>query len=393
MSKVQKVITPEDVFASHTKFGCVLKTDVKDVRDLKTINPKSKYDVSYFDLKFKHVNGSELPVKIKFSKQLIASGAKAPQGADDESNPKNLNISFSHLKRDDIATGDYVPKTKDTPEKQEIENKRMSDTIDEYMEINAKFLKVLDIIESSYQTVCQDLIANEAKLPVRIQKDKNQKNITIHSIKQTSWLNRETKKDEKLEHPIFRVKIPICQKNGLVGVWSNYNNEFKPIVFDARKMTEKNKYQPVPAKVMVEGKLCDLDAKNAGSFITYKSLIGGNLMIKEITCSKFGFSLSTAFYDLFVIRHKAKAASAAITREEIIQMRGDISDDDSDAELAEEPAEEPAEDSDEDAVEVKQNEPTANLSDPVDPVDSDDEPKEELKVEEPKKVRGRKQKK
>lgn len=375
---MQKVITLDDVIASHEKYGCVLGFNAKKSRDLKTLNPKSKFDTTYIPIEFNHINGSKMPVKIKFSNQLTASGAKIPQGSDEEGTPKYLNLSFSHMEKEDIEGGDYVAKTCDTKEKQDIENKRVSDNIAEYMANNAKFLKVMDIIESSYNTVCQQIISEESSFQFQLRKDKKQKDITTHSFKQTTFANRETNKDEKLKNPIYRLKIPVCKKDGRIGIWSNYNNEFKPTVFDARKMTKKNNYQAVPAQVVVNGKLCDLDVNNAASFITYKSLVGGHIVFECIVVSKFGLSINSSFYDLFVIRHKAKAASSTISRDEIIQMRGGAAsdDDDSDAELVKEtPVVNNSSDSDE-AVEVIR---------PEEPVDSDDEPdsKTEIKVEEP----------
>ena len=41
----------------------------------------------------------------------------------------------------------------------------------------------------------------------------------------------------ELENPIYRLKIPVCKKDGRLGIWSSYNNEFKPTVFDNGKGT------------------------------------------------------------------------------------------------------------------------------------------------------------
>jgi len=363
---MQNPITPENVIESSIKFGRkgVLKPDIKKTRDLKTLNPKSKYDTTYIPLLFRHGNGKEMPVKIRFSEQIVASSAKAPQGSDEEGIPKHMNLSFMKLKREDIEGGDYVPKDKPTAELQEIENKRVSDNIDRYIETNRMFLDVLDIIDESYKAVCAEIISQESTFPFRIRKGRDQKDITVHTIKQTTRLNQETNKDETLDSPIFRLKIPVCKKDGRIGIWSNYKDEFKPTVFDARKMTKKNNYQPVPAMVKIDGKLRDLDVNNASSFITYKSLIGGQITFECIVASKFGLSMNNSFYELFVYRHKAKAIQSTMTREEIMRMRGGGSEDDeSDNEAVVEVKTEQNSD-DEEPVEVKVN---------TSPVDSDDE--------------------
>ena len=354
---MQQVITLDDVIDSEKKYGCVLTYNIKKVRDLKTLNPKSKYDTTYIPIVFKHVNGKEMPVKIKFSQQIIGSSAKAPQGNDDEGIPKHLNISFMKLERDDIEGGDYVPKVKNTEKLQEVENTRMKENIDKYIENNAKFIKVLEIIDASYKKICADIKDKDSTFSFRIKKDRNQKDVNVFSIKQDTRLNRDTNADEPLKNPIFRLKVPICKKDGRIGIWSNYNNEFKPTVFDARKMTTKNNYKPVPAKVKVNNVLKDLDITNANSFIVYKSLVGGHIMFECIVASKFGLSMHNSFYDLYVYRHKSKTGTSTISKDEIISMRG--GDD---------------EEEDEDDVEVETAADDADDVDDKEPDDSDDEP-------------------
>ena len=361
---MQSSISLDDVIASGSKFGCVLEADLKKVRDLKKINPSSKFDTTYIPLLFKHVNGKTMKVKIKFSEQIIASGAKIPQGSDEDGGVKHLNISIMDMSKNDIEGGDYTPKKKKTEKDQEIENKRINDNIDRYMTNNKKFLQVLDIIDSSYKAVCADLESKEKSLEFRIKKDRKQKTIVVYSMKQSTRLDKETNEEENLEKPIFRLKIPVCRKNGRIGIWSNYYNEFKPTVFDARKMTKKNNYQPVPAKVKVNSKLRDLDVSNASSFIVYKSLIGGTISVECVVASKFGLSLSHSFYDLYVFRHKTKAIQQTITKEEILAMRGgadEEEDEDSDAELTvtkpEDEEDEEDEDEDEEDDEDKNSVP------------------------------------
>jgi hypothetical protein len=361
---MQQSITLDDVIASEKKYGCVLTYNAKKARDLKSLNAKSKYDTTYIPLLFKHINGKEMPVKIKFSEQLIGSSAKVPQGNDEDGVPKHLNISFMKLDKESIEGGDYVPKVKDTPEAQEKENLRVTENIERYVSNNEKFVKVLDIIDASYKTLCNDIKEKDSKseFAFRTKKDRNQKEIPVFSIKQITRNNRETNTDEALPNPIYRLKVPVCRKDGRIGVWSNYANTFKPIVFDARKMTKKNNYQPVPATVNVNGVIRDLNVTNAGSFIVYKSLVGGNITFECITASKFGLSLNNSFYDLYVYKHKSRSTNTASIREDIIRMRG---------------GEEEEEDAEEE-IEIKQEEIESKHNNSDDePEDSDDEPEPE----------------
>lgn len=372
---MQSSISFDDIIASKEKFGCVLLPDLKKVRDLKKLNPQSKYDTTYIPLLFKHPNGKTMKVKVKFSEQIIASGAKVPQGSDEDNIAKNLNISFMKMSREEIEGGDYVPKKKEDPDEQEAENKRVADNITRYMKNNEKFLHALDILDTSYKEVCERLKEQEKTLDFRIKKDRKQTDIIVYSMKQTSRFDKDTDKEEQLENPIYRLKLPVNKKDGRIGIWSNYYNTFKPTVFDARKMTKKNNYQPVPAKVKVEGKLRDLDINNASSFIVYKSLVGGTLSLECIVASKFGLSLSNSFYNLYVFRHKTKITQPTLTKEEILAMRGgceeeEDGEEDSEVEVEEdEKYNDEEEEGDDDGEDIEGND--------YEPHDSDEEEEDE----------------
>jgi hypothetical protein len=336
---MQSIITLDDVLVSYAKYTNIFEIDYKHVKDLIKINPKSKYDTAYIPLLFKHINGKLVKAKFELCEQLISSNAKKPQtgGCDDDKDiPKCMNISINKLDRENIASGDYAPKKMDNKEDQDKENKRSSDNIDKYMKNNELFLKVLNIIDDSYKYSCEELKKQESKLDFKLKKDRKQTDIVINSTKQSSHIDKETNKDIELDNPIYRIKIPVCKVEnyiGRIGIWSYYSNEFKETVFDARKMTKKNNYQAVPAKietiineetkkklkkegVKVYNKLIDnvnqcyilenLDFNNANKFITFKSLVGGTLNVECIISSKFGLSLSINFFDLYVFKHKTK---------------------------------------------------------------------------------------
>ena len=379
---MQASISLNDVIESNEKFGCVLDVDLSKVRDLKKLNPQSKYDTSYIPLVFKHVNGKTMKVKVKIMEQIIASGAKAPQSADSKETPKHLQISLMKMARSEIEGGDYVPKEKKDAELQEIENKRVSNNIDRYIDNNEKLIKVLDILDESYKQVCDDLKKNKS-LDFRLKKDRKQTDITVWSIKQSTRLIKETDEEVPLENPIYRIKLPVCNKNSKIGIWSNYHNQFKPTVFDTRKMTAKNKYQSVPARVKVGGKLRDLDVSNASSFITYKSLIGGTISFECIVASKFGLSLSNSFYDLYVFRHKSKVVQITLTDAEIIAMRGGCGeeDDESDAELDESESKSNNNDDDDDDDDEEDDDDDDDEDDDDDDDDDEDEDEDEDEYE------------
>lgn len=366
-NKKMSSITVTDVFNSFEKFGCIFDYDLKKVRDLKTLNPKSQYDTTYIPIVFLHINGKRLPVKLKFSELLISSSAKLPHSSSTieemeakQAYPKNVNICISQLEREVIECGDYVPKKKNTPEEQAKEDARVSENIDRYTKILSDFLKALDIINNSYITLCGKLKQNQKTFPFRLNKDRKVKDIHINSIKQTSRIDESTNEETPLDTPIFRLKVPVCSKDGRIGIWSNYYKKFKPTVFDARKMTKKNNYQPVPAKVKTPNKeLVDLHISNVQNFITMKSLIGGHIRFECIISSKFGLSLNNSFYDLYVYRHKSKVSEPSITPEVIARMRGcDTEEEESDSDYeVDEPIETNADEEDDDDDEGLDGEP------------------------------------
>jgi hypothetical protein len=334
------VVAQDDVIASFEKYGNIFGYSLKKVRDLKTLNPQAKFDCTYIPLVFKYTNGKEVEkFRIKFSEQIIASSAKIPQGGDDkEGGVSHVSISFTDMSYDDIKGGDYTPKTFDDEKKQKAENKRSDDNIKRYVDNNKKFLKVLDIVDVSYKKTCDDLQA-ETTLPFKLKKDRNQKTVTVFSIKQSTRADPDNAdNDLELEYPIYRCKLPVYRKDGRIGIWSTYNNVFKYTVFDARKMNKKNNYASVPAKVKENGRLVELTAQNANQFITYKSLIGGSLSVECIVSSKFGLSLSNGFYETYVFKHKSKSAASGLSKEEVMLMRGGAeSGDETDTDTDDEP--------------------------------------------------------
>jgi hypothetical protein len=374
---MSKNISFDDVLASKAKFGCVLQLDLKKVRDLKKLNPKAKFDATYIPIVFKHINGKLVKCSINFFEQLIASGAKAPQGSDEEGIAKYLNISIMKMLKEDIEGGDFVAKPKEGDEKQEKENKRISDNILRYMKNNVIFVEVLEIIDSSYKILCDELKSKEKDLDFKIKKDRKQTDTVVYSMKQHTRLNKETQEDEALENPIYRLKLTTCKQEGVhkgkIGIWSHYNKEFKPTVFDARKMNKKNNYQPVVATVKINGKSRSLDAANANSFITYKSIIGGTIVFDCIVSSKFGLSLSNSFYDIFVFRHKTKAVQQVVSKADIIAMRGGGDEDESDNESDVEVEAVETNNSDDDEEEYDDDEKEEEA-----PHDSDDDEEEDV---------------
>lgn len=321
-------VTVSDVLASAQKYGDsqVLTWDPTVYRDLKQKNKNSKYDCTYLPIKFKFVNGIETPLRLKFFKVVTASGAKLPSSVE-EDKIKNLIIAFRKMSEEEILVGDYAPSKMASDAEQIIEDKNKKDTVNALFNATNDFNRALEIIDKSYLKVCEDL--KEAKsLPFSVRKDKKVKDITIYPLRQCTREDKENPDADpiQLEHPIARIKL-MLGKDGRVGVesWDNSIKgwSFRPNVFDSRKMGPKNGNQPVLATVKENGKARELDAKNAGVFITFKSVVGGIVEFQEIVSSKFGLSLKQNFKELYVKRNKSNLAESTFSKEDMALMGGD----------------------------------------------------------------------
>lgn len=331
-------VTIKDVIESAKKYGndSILSWDPTVFRDNKKNNKNTKYDCTWVPFKFRFSNGTETPLRIKFSKVLTASGAKLPSIED--GSPKNMIIVFKTLEMNEILIGDYASKKMNSDAEQIIEDKKVNDNALLMLTATNEFNIAMEIIDLSYQNLCQQM-KNATSLGFTIRKDKNVKKIedvNVYSIRQCTREDKENvgAEDIILDCPLTRIKL-MLGKDGLVGVdiWNNTskNFDFHANVYDSRKMVAKNNYSPVLATVKENNKACSLDSKNAGVFITYRSLIGGILEFQEIVVSKFGLSLANKFKELYVKRNKSNVTESAFTKEDFVSMadpNGDESEDD-----------------------------------------------------------------
>jgi hypothetical protein len=323
-------ITPEDVIASNEKNpGSVLTWNPDKFRDNKKQNKQAQFDVTWVNIQFVTASGKKVPCHLKFNNAVLGSGAKAPQTKDD-GDISNYSIQFKKFIRSEIEGGDYIPKVRSTPEAQTIENKAVSEKIDEYMENNAKLIQALDIIQISFSKVAKEIIeADKAKkLKFTVKKDRKIKDTPICTIKQSMRYDEEKKEEVPLDAAIFRIKLPVYTKDGRIGQWDKFKDEFRSIVFDVRRMNEKNHYKDVPAYVKEGKNKIHLNRKNVQSFITYKSLITGSIKFESATVSKAGISLGNKFHDMYIIRHRSSNSQETFTVNEITNMRAGMASDD-----------------------------------------------------------------
>lgn len=352
MSRQNNYFTVQEALDSIEKFGydniltCFLyeedwtkeKMGEHKFRDNK--KNKKKNDCTWVPLRFKHCDGSLRRVNLKINKVLTTSKAKMPAKVDPET-AKYLHIAFKKLTLNEIRGGDFVPREMNDAKEQLKENERVENNINLYKKSTDDFNDVCLAIDASYKRIAEDLKTRKTR-ELGFKVKKGQGNVTIFSIVQTTILDQETEEERELEQPIIRVRLTSGRNTRKIGteVWNNDTKSwvFKPNVLDVRKMTKKTNFKPVLAKVRVGKKLKPLDLDNAGSFITYKSLIGGTIEFPEMVISTFGISLTAKFgHPLGVRRHKTKLSEPAFTVKDLEDLNdGELSDsDDEDAILEE----------------------------------------------------------
>lgn len=328
-------VTIKDILESAKKYGNdqVLTWDPTVFRDNKKNNKASKYDCTWVPFKFRFITGTEVQLRLKFSKVVISSGAKLPSSEED--NIKNMIIVFRKMSEEELLQGDYAPKKMTNAEDQAIEDKKMQDNVQLMLTATNEFNDAMEIIDKSYQNLCLQMKQAQS-LGFTVRKDKKVKTIeevNVYSIRQSSREDKENPgaDDIKLEFPLTRIKL-MLGKNGVVGI-ETFNQttkswDFRPNVYDSRKMGPKNNYEPVLANVKENGRLCPLDSKNAGVFITYKSVVGGIVEFQEIVVSKFGLSLANKFKELYVKRNKSNLVESTFSKKDLEAMGGDDEEED-----------------------------------------------------------------
>ena len=350
-------ITAKDVFESAKKYGNdgILEWNPEIFRP----KTKGKYDCNWVSIFFKPViynpatkkydDGTPIRYfKIKFKKVVTASGAKLPKFSEED--PKYMQIAFRKMTTEDLNFGDFFFFFMGNADDQIIENERIKKLVDEYLVSTNEFNEVLEIIDASYHKICEE-IKNAKSLGFSVRKDKkahkHNKDVPVSSIIQITREDKEALKTDsdappiKLQFPLSRLKLSLERKTGRV-VCNYYNKinkafDVKPNVYNVKKMTKKNNYTSVLATVKnSDGKIETLNKNNTETFITAKSIIGGEWQPIDICCSKVGFSLNNEFLDTYVSRNKNVTVDEIFSFDELQDMAGLDEDEgsESDVEMA-----------------------------------------------------------
>jgi hypothetical protein len=351
----------KDIINSNNKLnGNIFEWDYKNASDnqknYQAKGIKVAYDTTWVPILFKKVdnNGNITKVSINaldFEKVLISSKPSKPSKDDGKDEKiKCMLLVIKKLSMDEIRTGDYVPKVKDTQEEQEVENKRMEELTEILYNNTNEFSEALNIIATGFELLCKDISEQFVKDPygfkfnmikepnwVLKEKDGSIKmyNPPVRSIRQTHRKDdTNPNKMIELENPLFRLKMPVYENKMLVSWRSkNGNQETAEYIYDARKTIidgQSGKCTLVPARVKnVSGSSRPLDVDNVDKFITYKSMISGRISFPKLIISKQGLSLVNEFKQLVVKRHKAKTQrDTTVSTTTLTIMKGDPNSED-----------------------------------------------------------------
>jgi hypothetical protein len=363
-------IVPKDIINSAKYFkGDIFEWDHKNASDNitnhKAKGVNGKFDATWVPLYFKKIDDQGNMTKVQITSLDVANvlNSSKPskpsiENEDNNNKIKCMLIVFKRVTPEEVRTGDYLPKIKNTVEEQEVENKRVDELVQMLCDNTNELADAQDAIDEGFkilgEKISEEYVKNSDQFKFNMAKEKNwvitdksgnikMFNPPIRSIKQTH------RKDEKnpnktipLDTPIYRLKLPVTDNKMLIS-WRSKSGvqETAEYIYDARKtIFDKRTNHPtlVPAKIKnVYGNLQSLTVDNVDKFITNRSILSFRLSMPKLVISKQGISLVNEIKQLVVKRHK----SVSVQRESCVSsltlaaIKGSESDNDNDDDVVE----------------------------------------------------------
>jgi hypothetical protein len=289
--------TPKDLIATKAKYGNeIVKLDIANTKK----NSDKTKPTSYIPQLLRNVAGKYQQPIIKFTRQIICSGAKLPPKTD-EGAAKFMQICFRRLTLEDLEGSDYEEDKKEG-----------------LLAANTEFIDALD----AYVDGCVNCAETEV-FPYKGDKFKPKnkgQNKELSVIRQTC---RNAGEDEEgdaegkipLEKPLYRLRIPAIQESGAAGkLGYNTQKGHVYVIYDGKKSSaarkEDAKAKDVVARVISKDKPTDLTKSNANHFITPYSLVSGTFKPDSVVVSDKYVSFNCAVRYLQVWRHKPTMTDA-----------------------------------------------------------------------------------
>lgn len=360
-AKAKVKVCPKDFINSAKHFnGNIFEWDLKNASDNIT-NQKGKggkqqiFDATWIPILFKKVDDkgdvTKVPVyNYDVDTVLNCSKPSKPSFGDEDNGQKSkvkvMLLAFKRVTLEEVMTGDYVPKDKETKEEQAVENKRMRDLAQKLCDNTNEFLDAQDAIDEGFKQlfeyICEQFVNDPDQFKFNMAKESNwvikdkkgdikMFNPPFRSIKQTHRKDvNNPNKMIPLDTPLYRIKLPVVD-NKMQLAWPG--KEPQDYIFDMRKtMTDKKSKQPklVEAKIKnAAGTMQSLNVDNVDKFITPRSILNFRLSLPKIAISKAGFSLVNEVKQMIVKRHKSSTSQrdACISNETLSMMQNADSDD------------------------------------------------------------------
>lgn len=325
-------ITPEIIIESRSKnSGPILFADYKKWR-AHVYSPKggkkSSTVTGFIPLLFLMPDGhTKTKLVINVQRQLIA---KAANVNDQNVTPKYMQFSISHIK----------------PEYLGMSETYKADTHASLLATNATTMKALGIIADEYERLADEVTEmTETTKAAAIPKN-NEKSFAILSshvgkgitkFRQTSFKAEDGSGSTPMEHPIFRIKIPLTEINGVNMIGYNIKRDggqsFEPIIYDlaatCKAMTSATtKDKCVRATVKVSDKPTFLNIANAKFFLNNLSMLNGQISIGEICVSSVGIScLVKLVGQNFVVPNVSSRSPGGDSYSKVMAAFGDLNQD------------------------------------------------------------------
>ena len=248
--------------------------------------------------------GPATGVYMKFSKAVCGSSCKlAPKS--DAATARYMQIAFRDLSKEDFEQSDYPPKHWEILQKE-----------------TALFNQALTILSEEYVK----MLNAEKKATRKYRQGKTVFNFiqTHRNMTDEEKANRDEGDDDDdddndvvpLDNPLIRIRINVDYQTRKFG-WMSQKDGFMYSVFDGRKKRTGGAH--TPARVKTGGVLTDLNTNNAGAFITFMSLTGGVVALKEVCFSGSGISPFISFHQLHVWPHR-RMVRETMNDEELDEM-------------------------------------------------------------------------
>lgn len=317
-----KTYTPEEIIAAYSNDS--KKSRITYEFDSKKIGDSS---VIYIPVRFIDSDGKITSLQIKACNQVVAYGAKAPVGSQNEKveNAKFMNITFKTLLKEELKDSDH----------KEVFYSR-------FLENNETFIKALDLIISDYENNVIEKLKGD-KVPDRVrEKAENPKTSNINSPRQS--LRNATKSEKEdpsmktkikmgklpIQYPLYRFRLPIVtqpqnmktlsygkqkiinENLGKIGkVYEDRSKKsfFINVVFDSRKKMKDTKGDSKKESSGLLNQVATfrdspLTKETAGNFLTSMSLATLIIDFESVCFHQFGISLIVSVKTIFVYPHK-----------------------------------------------------------------------------------------